>query len=569
MSDESNDQSLRSSADWDDLDKALAQIEADPAARAAYEDAQQREDLLDALVAARGSVSQRKLAAIVGTTQSAVSDVERGRVDPRLSTLQRHARAVGHRLELTLVPTPPAGSASAAEGAGACGSVGEIPAADSGSDAAAVHRGAAPQDTLATEARHLIEDKSFGEVLAQLLTVGQIRGPQSPAELARRTGLAEPTIGHAIHQLQASGWLHQDAPTGDLAPRFWLREDRGLVAGASIGRDMVTAVLTNLRTTRVVTAHQQPLESTRPEDVVQVIASLVRRLGSAASAAQDVVGLGVSLAGLVEGHTGTVLFAPDLQSAQASWRGVPLQAELQAATQLRAVVANDASALAMHEYLRWGEDRNVAVVLLSRSGEGVGGGLVVNGAIPYGTGGVSGEIGHVVVDRAGRPCRCGSARGCLETMASAAAIVRQIDKQSSGAVRTLADASLLVRQLDEPATKVFQQAGRAIGQVLATTLAIVGVPRIAVYGPPELTDETTVPSAQVFLREVRRGVAQAPFEIKTDVVAETLEESSEPKAAAATAVHYFLASPKRWMPEIVNVRAELNAISERTPVAGG
>jgi transcriptional regulator with XRE-family HTH domain len=40
-------------------------------------------------------ISQAEVASAMGTTQSAVSDLERGATDPRLSTLQRYARAVG------------------------------------------------------------------------------------------------------------------------------------------------------------------------------------------------------------------------------------------------------------------------------------------------------------------------------------------------------------------------------------------------------------------------------------------------------------------------------------------
>ncbi|MGC4784125.1 helix-turn-helix domain-containing protein [Micromonospora zamorensis] len=47
--------------------------------------------------------SQRRVASRMGTTQSAVSDLEKGLVDPRLSTLQRYARAINCRLDFTLL----------------------------------------------------------------------------------------------------------------------------------------------------------------------------------------------------------------------------------------------------------------------------------------------------------------------------------------------------------------------------------------------------------------------------------------------------------------------------------
>lgn len=49
-------------------------------------------------------LGQKDVARLMGTTQSAVSDLERTAVDPRISTLQRYARAVGAALKLVAVP---------------------------------------------------------------------------------------------------------------------------------------------------------------------------------------------------------------------------------------------------------------------------------------------------------------------------------------------------------------------------------------------------------------------------------------------------------------------------------
>jgi transcriptional regulator with XRE-family HTH domain len=43
------------------------------------------------------------------TTQSAISELEKGNTDPRISTLQRYARAVGAHIDLTLIETKPDG----------------------------------------------------------------------------------------------------------------------------------------------------------------------------------------------------------------------------------------------------------------------------------------------------------------------------------------------------------------------------------------------------------------------------------------------------------------------------
>ncbi|MGH8995690.1 MAG: helix-turn-helix domain-containing protein [Acidimicrobiales bacterium] len=72
--------------------------------RGHLEDAGARSGLLRVLIHARRrlGLSQRALAERMGTTQSAVSELERGGQDPRLSTLQRYARGVDCALHLAL-----------------------------------------------------------------------------------------------------------------------------------------------------------------------------------------------------------------------------------------------------------------------------------------------------------------------------------------------------------------------------------------------------------------------------------------------------------------------------------
>jgi transcriptional regulator with XRE-family HTH domain len=72
----------------------------DPEFLAHFEDAQLRSALLRQLLDTRNAVglTQAEIAAVMCTTQSAISELESGAIDPRVSTLQRYARAVGSQL---------------------------------------------------------------------------------------------------------------------------------------------------------------------------------------------------------------------------------------------------------------------------------------------------------------------------------------------------------------------------------------------------------------------------------------------------------------------------------------
>ncbi|WP_112236856.1 helix-turn-helix domain-containing protein [Kribbella monticola] len=74
----------------------LARVLEDPEARASFEDAQSRNALVDALIRARHrlSLTQKQLASRMGVKQPSVSGFETEGSDPRISTIQRYARAV-------------------------------------------------------------------------------------------------------------------------------------------------------------------------------------------------------------------------------------------------------------------------------------------------------------------------------------------------------------------------------------------------------------------------------------------------------------------------------------------
>lgn len=95
--------------DVDDHDRFRQPALKDPDVDAARRDAYIRANLIRMLAQMRTKhgMTQRDVALAMKTTQSAVSDLENGFTDPRLSTLQRYARAVQSEIEFDLVQTRP------------------------------------------------------------------------------------------------------------------------------------------------------------------------------------------------------------------------------------------------------------------------------------------------------------------------------------------------------------------------------------------------------------------------------------------------------------------------------
>ncbi|MGH2746527.1 MAG: helix-turn-helix domain-containing protein [Actinomycetota bacterium] len=73
----------------------------DPRFSDMVENAYQRRRLLRELASKRerAGITQKDVATRMHTSQSAVSRIERGEIDAKLSTVERYATAIGHRLE--------------------------------------------------------------------------------------------------------------------------------------------------------------------------------------------------------------------------------------------------------------------------------------------------------------------------------------------------------------------------------------------------------------------------------------------------------------------------------------
>jgi glucokinase len=148
-----------------------------------------------------------------------------------------------------------------------------------------------------------------------------------------------------------------------------------------------------------------------PEAVVEAIVALIEELG-----AGDLP-VGIGAAGFVDATRRSVLFAPNL-----GWADVPLADDVAKRVGGRVVLENDANAAAWAES-RFGAGAGIRSMVLVTVGTGIGGGVVLDGALLRGGFGIAGEFGHLPLVAGGRPCGCGQA-GCWEQYASGSALTR-------------------------------------------------------------------------------------------------------------------------------------------------
>lgn len=137
----------------------------------------------------------------------------------------------------------------------------------------------------------------------------------------------------------------------------------------------------------------------------------------------DVAGIGIGTPGPVDVHRGVILSSPNLPG----WRDVPVAARLSEALGMPVRHERDANVALLAE--AWlGAARGHRDVVLLTLGTGIGGSVLVGGALHHGRDGFAWECGHMTIDPDGPPCGCGN-RGCLEAFASGTGLQRRTGRE--------------------------------------------------------------------------------------------------------------------------------------------
>ena len=119
---------------------------------------------------------------------------------------------------------------------------------------------------------------------------------------------------------------------------------------------------------------------------------------------------GIGFGGPVDFPSQTVTMSTHVSG----WDAYPLIREMEALAGAPAIMDNDANAGALGEYI-YGAGRGYEPLFYVTISTGIGGGIVIGGAIYRGANSYAGELGHLNVEPNGPLCLCGS-NGCLERM---------------------------------------------------------------------------------------------------------------------------------------------------------
>lgn len=157
-----------------------------------------------------------------------------------------------------------------------------------------------------------------------------------------------------------------------------------------------------------------------PKETVAAIADLVSEaLGKADTDPSQVVAIGIAVPGPIDRADGRVILMPNV-----AMEDYPLRDKLQEKLDIPVVLENDVNAGTYGEYVG-GAAKGTRNAIGIFPGTGVGGGIIIDGALYRGRTGSAGEFGHMIVQAGGRRCGCGKL-GCLEAVSSKTAIAKDL-----------------------------------------------------------------------------------------------------------------------------------------------
>jgi predicted NBD/HSP70 family sugar kinase len=312
-------------------------------------------------------------------------------------------------------------------------------------------------------------------------------GPLSRADLARLASVPRATIGGIVQPLVDADLLEEvetSTPAGrggKPARPLWFRRTSGISATASLHESACRVALVNARG-EVLDEAEAAVDLEPGTNADQCTRAVARTLKLILPKTGRVIGVGMAVPGVCDSERGVVVGSVQVPA----WTDYPLARELSGLLDLEAFIDNDARCQALGE--KWfGEGRGVSTFASIQTGQGLGVGLVVDGTIFRGEGGLTGELGHTPVAGAGpdegQPCLCGL-RGCWETVAGLGWLRSQAAARKLPAANQMTSERLaaLVAAGNAEAADLLQRYAANVATGLATLINLLNPQRLILHG---------------------------------------------------------------------------------------
>lgn len=369
----------------------------------------------------------------------------------------------------------------------------------------------------------------------RLLEVIQQQGPSSRAALTRASGLTAPTVSKAVDSLLKRGLVEELDPVVPALGRpgrlVRMAADTATVLGVVIDATTCCLVATGLdgRVTEDRT-RRFPTPATYAR-LIDQLAHECRHLLEGVTA--TTLGIGVSVPGLVNERLEEIVFSPNLHILD---KRNPAR-DLERLVGVKCLLLQETDGLCLSERL-YGDARGLRDFAMLDVATGLGLGVMSGGELLAGHSGMAGEVGHVTVMPDGVRCGCGN-QGCLETLATDAALVRLMSEQVGRPLDAAAVEALLAERPED--------FGGPVG-VVTEYLAIAIATVINIFNPTALfVHGALLAGSPPRFARVTERVRQRTLTAALADCTITPTRSSKRQGAVAGIIHHLT---QAWAPAI-------------------
>ncbi len=298
----------------------------------------------------------------------------------------------------------------------------------------------------------------------------------SRAELARRTGMAVPTVHRLVSDLVASGLADEqplpvdDGRLGRPPAVYRFRREAGIVAGVDVGNETTRIALADLGGT-IAAFRARPTDTTRT-GLVTSLSSGIRQLLRQVD--RPLVGVGVGIAAVVHPQTGQLCNPPQHHA----WAGLALGEDLSARLSCEVSVDQDDHLAAIAECSNAGTAPGAESLLVLQIGKGIGVGYALEGRKVAGSVGRFGRVAHWPVSARGRHV-LGNTLG--EALPTGGLVAQYRSRGGAGPVTDGSSLSQAARDGDSKAHAVLRWAGQEIASIVSRFDALLA-PDVMVFG---------------------------------------------------------------------------------------
>ena len=328
---------------------------------------------------------------------------------------------------------------------------------------------------------------------ASILRLIYSAGGLSRKDIARRLRLTPAAITVITNEmineglLEEAGEEHNPGRAGRREIIVDICYSKFHAVGININIDYTVATCLDLRGRTLFEDRFRTDNSSAPEQFIKRVWEVVE--DNLREVKKDkIVGLGVGIRGIVDNQRGV-----SLESYGLWGETVNVQEIFADVARLPVGVDNNVRNIARGQ-LFFSKDRPRSFLLV-KYGPGIGGALVVEDGLFTGHNYRAIELGHVVVDERGIPCRC-NRRGCLETVSSYYAIKTAVQEaysaertpilyeRTAGKIANI-DLDTIMQAYsggDEPVIDIVSNSMRLFALVLKNVVTLLDPEKVILYG---------------------------------------------------------------------------------------